>query len=177
MSMLTFAPSTGCPCASFTTPLTIPVDCAAAGDASDRANPAAHATSHGSRPFNRRTMESSWKNESNYRVGLVYIDPRPTRTGSIVQGLRRDVGAADIVETEPFIPYARCLFTRYRCPEALEAQARASTPGCLRPKPAAGMKASRSSRPGDWTPADMHSGQTEKNASMLDKSCTTGAGG
>src|SRR6266852_9096881 len=94
MSMLTFAPSTGCPCASFTTPLTIPVDCPAAGDASDRANPAAHATSHGSRPFNRRTMESSWKNESNYRVGLVYIDPRPTRTGSVVQGLGGDESLA-----------------------------------------------------------------------------------
>jgi len=58
MSMLTFAPSTGCPDTSFTTPLTMPVDCAAAGNAIANANntaPANHARWK-SRAFNRRTI-------------------------------------------------------------------------------------------------------------------------
>src|SRR5919201_708130 len=68
MSIMTLAPSTGCPCTSLTTPLTIPVDCAAAGCAIVTATSTAHPASHGSRPFNRRTMEASLKNENNSRV-------------------------------------------------------------------------------------------------------------
>src|SRR5262245_50994131 len=59
ISMLTFAPSTGCPVASFTTPLTIPVDCAAAGIAMAQATSAMHPISHGIWRLIWRIMEAS----------------------------------------------------------------------------------------------------------------------
>src|SRR5262249_57436368 len=71
--MLTFAPSTGLPVVSTTCPLTIPVDCPAAGIVTASANRAAHATSHWCRPLNPRTMEILLKDGDGTRLqGLVY---------------------------------------------------------------------------------------------------------
>ena len=72
ISIVTLAPSTGCPCMSFTTPLTIPVDCAVAGAAIAQAISATNPINHGSRPLIRRTMEPPKQMRTNAREGLVY---------------------------------------------------------------------------------------------------------
>src|SRR5215813_8158073 len=68
ISIVTLAPSTGFPCMSLTTPLTMPVDCAAAGSAIAHASRTTHPISHGSGPLIRRIMDSS-KNDRT----LVYF--------------------------------------------------------------------------------------------------------
>src|SRR6185295_6958177 len=67
ISMVTLAPSTASPFTSFTTPLTIPVDCAAAGMAIAQATSAMHPISHGTWRLIWRIMEPP-KNDR----GLVY---------------------------------------------------------------------------------------------------------